>query len=927
VATLPVFYTAQTGAGSTWNLYYLDYTQDTWLVFGNRYADPNFNKASFTGLPSMALNNTAGHLVEFANQYEHGLGYRLANYQGCWLGLTDNESFGGQEAGNASNNPTNQIQPFWVWSGTNPPSTATYRRWNAGEPNDSGGLEDAGEMTATGLMNDNQANNINGAIRRGLIEWDIQSLTPVAGAVQVGPILDGTRTLTNTPAVGTWAIKQIYDPIEANLFTAARFSQDGPTNGRIVEGTAPVMNQNDTLVTPAAGINYPGWGDTGLFGGDLPTVGETANTDDNNFTRFARTKVTVADEGDYTFNIHTDDGMAFRVVGQTFIAVNGLGFIDFIDKGTVFVPYGGADSNTRGVVHLMPGTYDLELLTYEGTGGSSAEVSWAKGNFASEEAGAGQWSLVGDKASLYPSPVIPANMTNAPAYDDGLWGLHVVRGAGTIASLADAVNALQGVAGTHDYGTAPVINHSDPEYPGTGGIFPGELALPGDTASADNDFAVHGRAKLAISTAGLQTICVRSSDAVALRIKGQIWQQMGPEFGLDPADSSTVYIYRNNPANNTTTGEFAARALIDLPVGTHEIEFITFDRDNSFFIEIYSRSGNQINTAEYAAGTANNGQANPSGDYRLIGYKGDGTLASLGVLAPGWIRQGTTPATTTQPAGWPGTTISGFETWILGNGVTSDPTAQVTVNERDPQNPTTDAGIPNGRDMWRQTTNDDNYYVEQFDATLVVPEAGTYSIGWQGDDGGFIELRNLPAGVEFSRLEAMAVATPSIVNSSDGSVNGRLKLEVGGGNTRTMARITFPATLTYPAQFPIRSLHFEGTGDCYWEIFSGTGNGYGRMVTLLQSGSSSATVPDVDGIQLVGNAGDIEVLNVAWVAGPAFSFTFRSVQGANYTISRSTDLLNWTTVTSIPATGTATTFTSGIISPADGRFFFRAARQ
>jgi hypothetical protein len=83
----------------------------------------------------------------------------------------------------------------------------------------------------------------------------------------------------------------------------------------------------------------------------------------------------------------------------------------------------------------------------------------------------------------------------------------------------------------------------------------------------------------------------------------------------------------------------------------------------------------------------------------------------------------------------------------------------------------------------------------------------------------------------------------------------------------------------------------------------------------------------VDGIQLVGNAGDIEVLNVAWVAGPAFSFTFRSVQGANYTISRSTDLLNWTTVTSIPATGTATTFTSGIISPADGRFFFRAARQ
>ncbi|HWB07159.1 MAG TPA: hypothetical protein VG796_29315 [Verrucomicrobiales bacterium] len=923
VATLPVYYTAQTGAGGTWNLYYLDYTMDTWQVFGNRYADANFNKASFTGLPSMALNNTAGHLVEIADQYEHGLVYRLANFQGIWLGLTDNEGFGGQEAGNAASNPTNQVQPFWVWSGTNPPSTATYRRWNAGEPNDSGGNEDAGEMTTTGFMNDNQINNVNGAIRRALVEWDIQSAVPIVGAVQVAPILDGSRTLTNTPAAGTWAIKQIYDPIEANLFTATKFSLDGPTNGRVFEGTAAVMNQNDTLVSPATAINYPGWGDTGLFGGDLPTVGETANTDDNQFTRYARTKVNVTEEGDYTFNIHTDDGMAFRVAGQTFISVFGLGFIDFVDKGTVFVPYGGADSNTRAVVHLAPGVYDVELLCWDATGGSSAEVSWARGVFATEESGAGQWSLVGDPASVYPTPVIPLNMTGSPAYGDGLWGLHVVRGAGTIASLTDAVNALQAVAGTHDYGTAAVINHSDPEYPGTGGIFPGELTLPGDTGAADNDFAVHGRARLAITTAGLQTICIRCSDSAALRIKGQTWQQMGPEAGLDPADSSTIFIYRNNPANNTTTGEFAARALINLPAGNHEIEFVTFDRDNSFFVEIYSRSGNQINTAEYAAGTANNGLANPSGDYRLIGYKGDGTLSSLGVLAPGWLRQGTTPSAA-QPGGWPGTNIANFETWILANGVTPDSTARETVNDRDPQNPTTDLGIPNGRDIWRQTTADDNFYVEQFDATLVVPEAGTYSIGWQGDDGGYIEVRGLPAGVGFSRLESMAVATPAIVPASDGTVNGRLRLEGTGGNTRTMAKISFPDTLSYPAQFPIRSLHFEGSGGCYWEIFAGPGSGYGRMVTLLQSGSASATVADVDGLQLVGP--DIEVLNVSLLPGPAFSFTFSSQQGVTYTISRTLDLVNWTNVGTIVATGPTSTYNSGVLTAADMRYLYRATK-
>ena len=160
---------------------------------------------------------------------------------------------------------------------------------------------------------------------------------------------------------------------------------------------------------------------------------------------------------------------------------------------------------------------------------------------------------------------------------------------------------------------------------------------------------------------------------------------------------------------------------------------------------LYSRPGNFINTGEYTSGTANGGLANPtSNDYRLIGYKGDGTLTSLGVTSAGWIRRGTTPINSgTAPAGWGGTTIATHETWLAANGVTNDPTAQDTVNERDPQSGGP-GSIVNDRDFWRQPALgavDDNYYVEGFDATLVVPEAGTYSIGWQGDDGGFIEVR------------------------------------------------------------------------------------------------------------------------------------------------------------------------------------------
>ena len=924
----PLYFTAQHGAGGTWNLYSLDYSQDTFNSLASYVVTPGISAAA-TGIPTLSGNTTPGHLIEISDVSESGWAYRLSNYTGGWLGLTDNESFGGIEAGNAANNPTNQVSPFWIWASSDPltpVSANSYRRWNAGEPNDSGGLEDAGEMTNTGFMNDNNGTSLT-VIRKGLMEWDIQSATPITGAMvtTVEGLLAGTRTLTNPVVAGTWSIREVRDPIQNNLTTALAIANASAFNGPVTDATSPVINFNDRLV-PAGGINYPGFGDMGLFGGDLPFISETSAVDDNHTVRIGQTKLTVTADADYTIQVHSDDGFVLRIPGQPFTQAFGLGMVQ---ADTMYVPYGGADSNGRGVVHLAPGTYDMEVISWDATAGSSWEVSWARGVYATDEAGAGQWSLIGTPAATYPSPVLPS-FTYAPAYDAGVWGLHTVSGVGTITTLTDAINALNNPGGTHTYGTAPVLNHSDADRPGIGGIFAGELDLPGAVASTDdNDFAVHARGRLAIATAGQYTICFKGSEWAAIRIPGKVWQNVGGEFGIDPADPSTVFTYRNNSINNTNLSDFTARAVINLPAGCHDIEVITGDRDGSFHMELYARPGNFINTGEYTSGTANNGLANPtSNEYRLIGYKGDGTLASLGVDANGWSRRGTTPAasaTAAAPAGWPGTNIAGHETWLTANGVTTDPTSRDTVNDRDPQNPTTDIGIPNGRDIWRQTTIDDNYHVEGYDATLVVPEAGTYSIGWQGDDGGFIEIQNLPPGVQFStRFEAMGVLTPTVANAANGTVNGRIQLAVGGGNTRTISRLTFPTTISYPATFPIKSLHFEGNGGCYWEIFAGPASGYGRMLTLIERIQGLANIADVNGIQLAGP--DIDVLSVAWQPGPAFSFTFKSVAGITYNIERSDDLVIWTSQGTITATGATTTYTSGPLNPADRRFYYRASK-
>ncbi|MDB6071328.1 MAG: uncharacterized protein JWL81_2499 [Verrucomicrobiales bacterium] len=924
------FHTARHGAGNTWNLYYLDYTQLPWQSLPDRLLDPAFGPASATRLPAMTGNTTPGHPIEISDAYEHGSVLRMAYATGMWIGLTDNETYGGQEGFNASNNPANQIQPFWVWTGTNSP--ATYRRWNAGEPNDSGGNEDAAEMTTAGVFNDNAMNTV-GTFRRAMIEWDIQSPTPIAGVEQLDPLLAGTRTLANTPTAGSWAVKTLTGVPPTNFISAVRGANDGPTNGTAVQGTSPVLNFNDRLISTPNGINYPGFGDVGLFSGDLPFIGDAAVVDDNNYITIARTVLNVTAAGEYTFNVHADDNAALKITGAVFTAAYGGGFIDGTTKDTIFNPTGSGDSNLRGTATLAAGTYDVEVLAYESTGGSSLEVSWSPGAHATDESIGAVWTLIGTPATPYPTALLPATIPGAPAAANGQWAIHTVRGAGQLNTLTDALNALGNGAATHTTGAAAVINHSDPAFAATGGMFPGEFTLPSDTANVDdNDFAMHGYAKIVITTAGLYTFGVKHSETVALRIKGQRWLNVGGDFGIDPADPSTVYTIRNS-ANAVNSTEFTSRGVINLEAGTYEVDFIAFDRDGGFFTEIYSRAtpGNVVNTGEYVTGTEG-ATVTMSNTYRLVGYKNDGTFGIPGVDF--WTRAATTPTTSaTAPSGWAGTNVVGHDAWFdnVANGQTTDANTFVTINERDPQNPTAATGFPNDRPFWRNGTGDENYYVERFTANLLIPEAGTYSFGWQGDDGGYIEILNLPAGVGFERIEAAAVpgTSLSITANSAGNPNGRLQNQIGGGNTKSMARITFPSdgSLTYPASFPFRSQHFEGTGGSYWEIFAGVSTSYGRPLFLLEGNASATDAPDVNGLQLLSTPTAINVTNITLVDGNRVSFTFDTNTGSLYTIEKSTSLTDapWDFVTTITATGTSTTYTEPAATlPGQPRLFYRA---
>jgi hypothetical protein len=154
--------------------------------------------------------------------------------------------------------------------------------------------------------------------------------------------------------------------------------------------------------------------DNGATVGDINSPQQPILTDmpgdDNDFIQLLSGSFEIADgdEGDYTFNVHTDDGFAMRLfydgpgagedlvnVPFTKIGANGL----ITSDGGVAVPHGTGDSNVQAAVTLDEGTYSYEVAWFEIGGGAFAEVSTAAGDFV-DNPGSANWVLLGDAGGL-----------------------------------------------------------------------------------------------------------------------------------------------------------------------------------------------------------------------------------------------------------------------------------------------------------------------------------------------------------------------------------------------------------------------------------------------------------------------------------------------------------------------------------------------
>ena len=657
-----------------------------------------------------------------------------------------------------------------------------------------------------------------------------------------------------------------------------------PLDGSIVDGSAPVINHTDPEQA----------GTGGNFNNDLPFIGNLPDTDDNVMV-IAKTQIVITAAGPVTYSVHSDDGMALRIsggppagAGSKFVSFSGGGLIDQGDTQTLVFPGFTGDSNTRGVYNFTaPGTYDVQFVAFEGAGGSSWEVASAPGTFTADR-DTNTWTLLGNpnNPAVLAVPFQPRWITNPPGIPGtaGKFGARTYFSADTVDNLQQVSDFLRDTTRTPEDGdnlTFDILRSSlNARDPGSTNAAQGTI-LGDDLVNEDpnapqgaNDRVVTvAKGRITVPAASVYTFWARGDDGFLLRLKAV--SGPNPVFKRatngDPNQANGRF-EMSNPNElffDGGTGDSNTRGIIFLAAGQYDIEYLQWEGVGGFWYELTAAVG------EFPHGTE------PPQGWRLVGYQTPATTIVVpGLAAPGWSVETSLPDTATGALG----TITAAEALI---DVDKTTTTWAVLNFTDPESGNNGSFTPNNP-FPRNTAADDNNYAMRATGNLVIAQAGVYNLGFQGDDGGYMDITGPGNPVWTSVVETnhplQAVITESVPGSG---VNNRLQVEVGTGNSRTIGNITLAA-----GTYSIKTLVFEGGGGSWWEVIGAkapvsTGFNY----PLLVQGAGS-TVTDFDMLILVSSAAEtIPVTNfTANPATGAYSLTFVSTAGATYQLEYSTNM-------------------------------------
>ena len=247
----------------------------------------------------------------------------------------------------------------------------------------------------------------------------------------------------------------------------------------------------------------------GYLPGKTDFPGNTGASNDNVVT-VAKGRINVPATGDYTFWAQGDDGFLLRVKGvngapnpkwtrATQGGSDGAGRFEMSNPNELFFENGTGNSDTRGIINLTAGEYDLEYVQWEGGGGFWYELTATQGAWPHGTTPPNGWQAVGYDFTSSPNVVIPgiaapgwtveSATPNRPEFVFSITGAEAAIDA-TLADL-DAPAAKTSVWDS--------INFTDPQSGGDGSFTP-NVAWPLDTNADDGNYAIRATATLNITT-------------------------------------------------------------------------------------------------------------------------------------------------------------------------------------------------------------------------------------------------------------------------------------------------------------------------------------------------------------------------------------------------------------------------------------------
>ncbi len=546
------FFTAPYGSGGTWNLYQASSTPKTWT---------QAQEQSEATIDPLGNSGQKGHLVTVGSAAENMFVYTKVQGRFIWLGLTDNEKWGGKEAG------LNR-KGGWHWVTGEP---LNYMLWSGNEPDEQEGpgREDGVAQEYGGRWRDFsiEEHGENSAMHAFMTEWETQSKDPVPGAIRIGPILPQKWASD----LGSWK---------------GKITGKGPWTAFSVVGIDGVSIENITFeiqrglesMTEAYRIprlNYhidpnnpygAGWAEVK----DSPPFPMTQS----GCGALQVATVRLEKAGTWSFNVHGDDFFAVRFPGLKWKSVTGMGGIDPQDPSTIYHGCECGDGCMVGVIDLPAGESRIEVMLGNRFNDGMIQLLAAPGEMTMD-GGTDQWRFPGHKAT---------GDLAWPGVDAAGWKVtRTDRSAETPAmqNLMDGLALAATGTGKTEEGVAK-INYARPDS--AGDIeFPDPADFPGARLGVQPQFVVKATGNLVIPRDGVYHIGIHGEERCALRILGQKWTRLVRDTSYrGKVEGDTMY--GEQPAFMGTNAQFFGEVTLKKGVYPVEALYLNAGKVSTFCI-------------------------------------------------------------------------------------------------------------------------------------------------------------------------------------------------------------------------------------------------------------------------------------------------------------------------------------------------------